>query len=479
MNEKDTVALPIEEKLEIIKKLILKLSIPTHPDYPTILVHMPAFFRMVFTPTSEENETLFGTANIKFNPKIKKYEITLFEKFVNKLSIYELLCVIFHEIDHFLLGDLEITREDYSKINPLVYNLVLDQRINRVYVGNKKFRNIKAPEGIFYVKELDKLNLSTHQLYNFIIENSKIYEFPNFPNLVFIVINISGVKITSELEDIFNNEAQMINNDLLNGLEIEEIAKKIQNNDGFIKRIFVNDYSPSGSGEGDGIPSEDEIYESSIIKNETENALKMIGDSTGDIIDLIKEAILPKINPFEIFEKAIRNHIQLTQDNQSWARLNTKLRPLGINMPGPDYEESKPSVLYFYIDSSGSMSKNELQKALGVLIQMIPFFEKILVKCHDTEPEPEFTVLTKETTVDTLNIKKRGGTSHYLVFEDVLNHATENDVDISLIILFTDGYSDFESLKNHDLLKIAPIKVLLTENTKIPKEIDEFPIFIK
>jgi len=98
----------------------------------------------------------------------------------------------------------------------------------------------------------------------------------------------------------------------------------------------------------------------------------------------------------------------------------------------------------FHIDTSGSMSEEDLRQALGEIVAIIASFPnvKIEVLVGDAEMQNTFT-LTTENSEDIIKLaqemKGGGGTTH----EYIPAFIEENLQETRLLIAFTDGYTSF------------------------------------
>lgn len=234
-----------------------------------------------------------------------------------------------------------------------------------------------------------------------------------------------------------------------------------------------------------------------IIKNDIENFisdaralfnnLKTRGMESSKIFEYLNDVLKIEIPWETILRKAIKTHTIMIPTNRNWKTPNKFLRPLGFYLPGDDLEESKDNrgILVLHVDSSGSMSVEELKKACYVVMESLRYFEKIIVLVADIKIQQ-----TKEFDKNDLNsfyefikegIKGRGGTSHHHVFkwcqENLFDTSPE---EFSLFISFTDCESDINSeVMKFEWCKKTPMIFLTTGTHKIQQKFKMEQIFIK
>jgi len=114
---------------------------------------------------------------------------------------------------------------------------------------------------------------------------------------------------------------------------------------------------------------------------------------------------------------------------------------LGIYLPGIVKESLH---LIFHVDTSGSMSKDELGQALGELQSIMESFNNVNIDVLIGDAEMQNTFkLTSENVDDIIEIadamKGGGGTDHKYVFD----YVRDNIMDAKILICYTDGYTSF------------------------------------
>jgi predicted metal-dependent peptidase len=112
----------------------------------------------------------------------------------------------------------------------------------------------------------------------------------------------------------------------------------------------------------------------------------------------------------------------------------------------PDTLKEKIDVL-IAIDTSGSIGQKELTDFLSEIVGMAKGFKdkiNMILLTHDTEVQNDYTIENGNIAkIMKLKIEGGGGTSHGPVFD----YIKEKHRKTKLAICFTDGFSDFESIK--------------------------------
>ncbi len=106
------------------------------------------------------------------------------------------------------------------------------------------------------------------------------------------------------------------------------------------------------------------------------------------------------------------------------------------------------NLICISIDTSGSMTTQDLQKGLGVIKGIMDHSEKVQIIYHDYGIHK---ILEFETTYFNIleigKINGRGGTSHEEVF-NYLQKKYDEEADISIYISFSDLESDIDEIWN-------------------------------
>lgn len=187
------------------------------------------------------------------------------------------------------------------------------------------------------------------------------------------------------------------------------------------------------------------------------------GDMPGSLLQLLEEMFKVEIPWQEILESAIMYNAQHRQD-VTWGWPNEIMRPLGIHLPGP-FEEPTPDALVAVVDTSGSVSDEDLKTFIGILCASVAYYDKLIVIVHDYVIQAEIDMGEHPSEEDVFNacrqLPGRGGTSHSGALQRVGELAEE--VNLSSVIFLTDYYSDveYECQKNQWMKEYETIWLLV------------------
>lgn len=192
---------------------------------------------------------------------------------------------------------------------------------------------------------------------------------------------------------------------------------------------------------------------------------KLKGYLPGDFVSFIEDAFLVEIPWEDVLEDAIL-YSAPASTRRSWVMPNFYIR--NVKVPGKNSNRT-PYYMYVGLDSSGSMSDDDLRTAIGILMGSARHFKSLYVIVHDVYvvDEIDITTLSEHSIFEKLSaIKGRGGTSHREIFDLLEDRVQEEKV--SSILFFTDYYSDVERIyKNYKFLKDYPTCWILNSDLKV------------
>lgn len=200
------------------------------------------------------------------------------------------------------------------------------------------------------------------------------------------------------------------------------------------------------------------------------NIEKERGAVSGGIQEQFEKLLEVHVPWEQVLEKAIKKCAFEKTDRRNWKKPNKFFINYGIYLPGriPYTENNGVGTLIIHIDSSGSVSSEDLRKAGYVIYKSIQHFNKIIVIVADVQIH-QTVEFRKNNSEDMLRyfkdhgIKGRGGTSHRHVFKYFDKYLEENPDELSLCISITDMYSDIEScLTTYTFHKTIPLILLST-----------------
>lgn len=336
------------------------------------------------------------------------------------LTDKELLFVLCHEVLHIIQDHVYRGKGKNTKI----FNIATDLWINHMLYDNYSYQ-MKMPEGVLYLekcKPFDPKNYSEEEIYEKLLKDKE-----------------------------FNLKQKTI--DLKNGIKIE-LCEVTLNGE---RKQFIEDITIS--------PESLQKIKDFAAQVYAQNEIKYKGNFPGNIEDRIKELIKVKIDWEKVLESVLQNYLKKS-DYYSWARINPYYQHSIIR---PYYvEEPKHDTVVLTVDTSGSMSNEELGKILYILKKSSDFFEKLVRIEHDTEVTrvEEYESDTIDLNDKFYQISGRGGTSH----ESVFNLIQEKYSNASLILVCTDGHSDIEEIyKKYDFINKIPTVILTTGRTVLPE----------
>ncbi len=264
--------------------------------------------------------------------------------------------------------------------------------------------------------------------------------------------------------------------------QIEELAEVISS-------ILV-----TGTINGQPISSISDVVQSSTletklvteqIRSEARTAIENIiptqrGSGTGSIYEMIKKMIEVKIPWDKLLDKAICSKILPNDDSKTWARLQKRPMALNLLMAGIEDEE-KPCYLIIVCDTSGSINTSDLKKFSNIILHSAKYFDVVRIIKHDYVITADDIIESQNLTNEDIIFKfaGRGGTSHTQVFRKIEDMFENDDLEISLVVMLTDFYSDIEkNWYKFEWPKNIPVCICLTAHTNVPEYIDKSPIII-
>ncbi len=189
------------------------------------------------------------------------------------------------------------------------------------------------------------------------------------------------------------------------------------------------------------------------------NIEKERGTLSNNVKNIFDELLKVKVDWKTLLDKAIKKELNVKADSRNWINPNKYYINSGLYLPGRTKRNNigqDNNHLILHIDSSGSMSDDDLKKAAYIVTKSIDHFEKVTLIIADVEIH-QIKEFEKDEYNEIINyfklegIKGRGGTSHKHVF-DYIEKYDEFDK-LSLVISITDLYSDVYSI--YDLYKFV------------------------
>jgi len=155
----------------------------------------------------------------------------------------------------------------------------------------------------------------------------------------------------------------------------------------------------------------------------------------------------------ELLKRAIKQNVIMKPNSRGWKQLHKNYIAHGLSLPGLQYEEENTGVgiCIVVVDTSGSISNEDLAEFAGIIYESIHQFKEIILITHDVDVHQEmvFDADTAEAFLAMLKsegFKGRGGTSHDPVFQRIQKLYDEKDEPISMVLSLTDACSDIEEV---------------------------------
>ena len=399
-----------EETIKIIKRLQkARLSLmKAQPFYAVLLLHI----QFSIDPMCETAYT-DGT-RIAFGPE-----------FIEEISDKELEFVLMHEVMHIALSHCRRTKDsyDYDK-----FNVACDIVVN---------------SNILYSSDFD-LSAITLKKYG-----PGIHETPNGDE--------GYLHTAEEVYEMVLAEAKASDSD---GDKKGKGGSKGKNdeqsgdNPGFDDHTYW-EYKQDGDGSG----SESDDANSNSMENEMEQIWlqRMVeateiathiaarkGEKGCGKIPLLAERMLKELTePKTDWRQVLQNFIQEEITDYSFNPPDRRMQDSAFILPDFNEKDENPRNIWFCIDTSGSVSDEEVTAAYSEICGAIEQFEGHLagwLSLFDHEiTEPE----SFENVDDVLAIKPvgGGGTSFEIIFEMLEN--IQNELEVACIVIITDGYAPF------------------------------------
>jgi predicted metal-dependent peptidase len=373
----------------------------------------------------------------------------------DKLTSAEILFIYTHEVLHIISQHL--TR--CGSRNKILWNLACDHVVNRVCreISAGHPNEFKEIEGTVFYTDIHSSNptISAESVYDILYKTSKI-----------TYISLSG----SSSQGGESNQPQPEGVPKYK-VTVEEIDKEGR------KKITVEDSKGNKFETGNDTSSPDKSPKD--LEESTEELIQgakrlwtcegtFKGDIAGNIVSYLDDILEVEVPWNEILESSILYYGQ-TQDIPSWTRKNIYVPH--IRLPG--YRDGKEAhTIVCAIDSSGSVSNDDLRLFIGVIIGSIKHYKQLNVLIHDVGVQKEF-VFSEEPSIDYVidelsKIYGRGGTSHEPTFKRIAELAEEEL--ISTTVFLTDFYSDVVGIyKEYGWMKDIPSIWVLCNNSAIGK----------
>ncbi len=404
-----------------------------------------------------------GKINLYINPqeimKIVNNEDKLFAEFLELIIIHEILHIIYNH-----------TERAKRKEDKVLYNVAGDYVINgniiEYFSKNNKFARaieIFKKIGLYetkYLKQLEEIvyddlkqNQQNQQNQNNSNNNNNSDKSNNSKS------NTSDNSNKSNKSDNSDNNGNN-NNSQISYDDISNINKNIK------KIPSLKNYDMSKL--NDNIKKKiEEIVATVSQLNSSENKMKGSGNAIIESLLKYREYSNRKTLT-EILKKSILNVLD-KEMAYTWSKPRLSGLALGQMLPSDDSDELTYGSIVIALDESGSVSNDELEKAIPIIVNLIKYFKEVHIIKHDEKIN--FYKIYNKNNINTLEkdiLVRRccGGTSHKEVFEKINLIAKKNYNELSVAVIISDMLSDIDETKK--ILKKGIKTVLIdTNNLKI------------
>ena len=199
-----------------------------------------------------------------------------------------------------------------------------------------------------------------------------------------------------------------------------------------------------------GISDQELEIEWDIAIAQAASLAKSMGKLPGALTEILADVLDPKVD----WRTKLNQFMQVAKDDYSWMRPNRHF--IARKMYLPSLWSERVGDIVVAIDSSGSVSDEELQQFLGEMTSI----------CHDCNPTTVHLIACdtrvnyyKPYTREDLPLKKmemsRGGT----YFSPVFNYVKENNIEPEALVYLTDlGSNDYGDAPDYPVLWISSCK---------------------
>lgn len=413
----------MEAKDKIIKGRVLLQK--SNPFFSYLVMHLK--------PKNEENMVFGGGVDIQGNLYYKK-------EFIDGLDVEQTKTFLCHEVMHLALEHLKRKQDRQKEI----YNIACDLVVNDMLITND-FKTIKSgliPEN-----------------HTFIIGNNKIKHINEKPmeeiyNEVYKILKKHMKKVSSLSSSRFDNHEH--SNGSGQGKSDGEDDKKGSGSGQKGKNNKDKDNKESnGTGSGqqneqDNQSNEKESKQGRVfgenikqkaqdwkkILTEAYTFAKMQGNVPNGVERMVDGLLESKLNWKELLYKYIIKEIPY---DYTYSYPHKKSASVGVYMPSVVRETVDIMIA---IDTSGSISQEELKEFLSEIIAIAKSFSNVRMTLivADCKVHKVYEVCNGNIEkIKSLKMVGGGGTSHIPVYDWIL----KNKPNARLLVAFTDGWTDY------------------------------------
>lgn len=390
------------------------------------------------------------------------------DEFIDKIINYHpktLGFIYMHEIMHIFNRDLEsfeshlrtaqylfkeIKGEDIGKEHAQRYsNIACDFHINSTLLRkNAIFNDGSFINFILYSRDYNSDNMSVYEIMEDVIKTSKVN-----------IIRFGGMSGNSK-----NNGNKNENNKDGEGSNSESDGSNDKNGNSKGGKIIISETKAGKIVEVDmgeekikGEPDKDHTDPNDTTSGLSDMVRDIVNDMVSKVRGIGSNEILSQLGiPLEVkmnWARLLRRRMsylcgeKTNKDKTTWTNPNIFSRHVAT-LPGPEKKYRMPRI-YVAIDSSGSMSDEELRKINYILKELNAKGYPITTIIHDFEISKIERFEPKDRGIQEF-IKYRyssGGTSHNDVFQFIEDELkTYADYKKSIVLIASDMYSDIDQI---------------------------------
>lgn len=254
------------------------------------------------------------------------------------------------------------------------------------------------------------------------------------------------------------------------GMSAEQIYEKLLQDNPNIQVQPVDDHSMWGNGGGSGNGEDGESYGGNMEKDwETAviNAAKQAAQSSknaGKIPGYFQRMINELTNPIKDWRIILREFIEPEPNDYTFVKPDYRIDydTFGCFLPSFNEEEEKVEDIYFWIDTSGSVSDSDLNYIYSEVAGAIQQFDRFTgylgffdYSAYEPKRFEDFNSLKE------IKPQGGGGTNFHAPF----NWLNDNNINPKCVIMLTDGYCDFP---DEDIINCPVIWLITTKTIEAP-----------
>lgn len=300
---------------------------------------------------------------------------------------------------------------------------------SKIVFGNKAFGLSKEAIKFIYLHEILHVSFHhsqrkkptyDHHLWNVACDyavNSILVDEMNYP-------------IPKELDPCYNKKFKK--------MSAEEIYYKLIENQAEDKfnPIFA-DLLPSSNPREEIDKVKSILVQADIVNSKFPKAK---GDIPNSLIEHIKKIKEPKVP----FERLLAKYVsQLTSGKEEFSYNPIHKRKfIEYEIISPTVSKALEPKIYLVIDTSGSISKEELSIFAGAMKKLSTISSELTVITHDVSVQQVIRSSQVDKFLQKIEFKGRGGTSHIEAFKHI-EELSKREGYPDVVICLTDGYTDF------------------------------------